>query len=121
MALGCGQNACGFAIGFSEVTVCGTHDKTSCRIAVLHPLEQRCKLFRSKGEILSKCCKVPASQRFRRNNLEQQSGNQHFCLLVPMRLARHSRFVEHECVGKRAGIFRNIEAVGIEHGQGIES
>lgn len=100
MALSRGQNACGFAVGFSEVAVCGARNKTACRIAVLHPLAQRCKLFRSKGEILAKCCKVPASQRLRCNDLEQQSSNQHFGLLVPMRLPRHSQFVEHESVGK---------------------
>lgn len=70
MALGCGENACSFAIGFSKVAVCGARDKTSCRIAFLHTLEQRCKLFRSKGEIVAKCCEVPATQRLICNDLE---------------------------------------------------
>ncbi|NSZ35649.1 hypothetical protein [Agrobacterium tumefaciens] len=34
MALSRRQNACGFAIGFSEVAVCGARDKTSYRIAI---------------------------------------------------------------------------------------
>lgn len=37
-----------------------------------------------------------------------------------MRLACHSRFVEHESVGKGVGVVGDIEAVGIKQGKGIE-
>jgi hypothetical protein len=63
---------------------------------------------------------MPATRRFRHGNLENQASNERRGLLIPVGIARHARFVEHEGVGQRVGVFGDIEAVGIKHVEGIE-
>lgn len=52
--------------------------------------------------------------------MEDQAGNERLGFLVPMRFARHARFIEHEGVGQGAGIFRDIEAGRVELVERIE-
>jgi hypothetical protein len=52
--------------------------------------------------------------------MEDQAGNERLGFLVPMRLAGHARFIEHEGVGQGACIFRDIEAGRVEPVERIE-
>jgi hypothetical protein len=52
--------------------------------------------------------------------MEDQAGNERLGFLVPMRLAGHARFIEHEGVGQGACIFRDIEAGRVELVERIE-
>ena len=121
MALRGREDASGLPIGFAQVAVCGASDQAGRVVAFLHPLEQGGELVRGEGEIFAQGCEVSPAAGFMRGDFEDQAGNERLGFLVPMRLAGHARFIEHERVGQGAGIFRDIEAGRVELVEGIKS
>ena len=63
---------------------------------------------------------MTAAERFGRDDMQDEAGDQRLGFLVPVRLAGHARFVEDQGIGERRGILGDIETGRIEPIEGIE-
>ncbi|RDL47584.1 hypothetical protein BLJAPNOD_05680 [Ensifer sp. M14] len=108
------QNAGCFPIGLAKMAIGGTGNQPIGLVHVLHSREQTEEAFRG---VTSRGFGAPENCD---NDLEDGAGDQCLRLLVPMGITGHARFVEHQGVGECAGIFRDIQAIWVEHVEGIE-
>lgn len=105
------------------MTVGGTHNKVTGRTDAggrLHGLEKPFKGTGIKGQIVAQGGKRSPGWRLVNDDVKDQTGDQRFCLFVPVRLAGQARFVKHQCIGKRACVLGDIDAVGIDLVERIE-
>ncbi|EPE61704.1 hypothetical protein L479_01903 [Exiguobacterium sp. S17] len=114
VALGRGQHARGFAIGLAELAVGGARDQATSAGAALHRREQRGEAGRGQGQIIAHRRQCAPIGGFGSDDVEDQPGDERLGFLVPVGVARLPRRVVDQRVGERVGIFRQIEAGGIE-------
>lgn len=86
----------------------------------LHVLQHREEGVRGGGEAVAHHFKGAVLMGIVTHDIEDNAGDQRLGFLVPVRFAGHAGFIEHEGVGKGAGIFRDIEAGRIERVERIE-
>ena len=120
MAL-CGREDAGrLAVGFRQMAICGAGDQAARRRAGLHVLQHGEEGVRGGGEAVAHHFKGAVLMGIVAHDIEDEAGNERLGFLVPMRLAGHARLIEHEGVGKGAGVFREIEAGRVELAERIE-
>jgi len=120
MPLGSRQHAARLAIRLAEVPVGGARDQTIDRVTCLHLVEHRTKRFRRKREDVSERRQRAPVLRLAGKHMQEQSRDQCLCLIVPMGVARKSRFVEYQRIGKCGDVFGNIDAFRIKSVHRIE-